>query len=92
MVHMLSGSFNAVAPMPVANKKLIMTLGNAQRGKFFIPFHIPSQILKMVLGEKSVEILKSCTVSADKIIAGGFKFEFPSIEEALADLNNSKRT
>ncbi|MEO5984402.1 MAG: TIGR01777 family oxidoreductase [Ferruginibacter sp.] len=90
LMHMLSGSFNAVAPTPVTNKKLIMTLGTVYREKFFIPFHVPSTILKMLLGEKSVEILKSCTVSADKIMATGFRFLFPTVEDALTDLYKIK--
>jgi NAD dependent epimerase/dehydratase family enzyme len=39
-----------------------------------------------MLGEMSVEILKSATVSADKILNTGFSFNFPFIEDALKNI------
>ena len=45
--------------------------------------NIPSFVLKLVLGEMSVEILKSTTVSAEKIINTGFQFQYPEIKEAV---------
>jgi uncharacterized protein (TIGR01777 family) len=51
-----------------------------------IPFHVPSFILKIMLGEMSVEVLKSANVSASKILAAGFSFDFASMDEALDDL------
>ena len=82
----MNGVYNAVAPGPVSNKKLTLQLARIQKGKFFIPVHVPSFILKIVLGEMSVEVLKSATVSCDKVHYGGFVFLFPSIEAALANL------
>lgn len=84
----LTGSFNAVAPMPVSNKMLTLTLAKLMRGSFFIPMHVPSFILKIVLGESSIEILKSTTVSSEKIKSTGFTFFYPSIEAALKELTN----
>jgi NAD dependent epimerase/dehydratase family enzyme len=39
-----------------------------------------------MLGEMSVEILKSATVSSTKIRDHGFDFKFPTIDKALDDL------
>jgi NAD dependent epimerase/dehydratase family enzyme len=39
-----------------------------------------------MLGDRSIEVLKSATVSCEKILATGFTFEFPSIDKALAEL------
>ena len=54
--------------------------------KFFIPTFVPTFILKIILGQRSVEILKSTRVSAKKILDAGFKFNFPSAQEAVKDL------
>jgi uncharacterized protein (TIGR01777 family) len=82
----LSGSFNAVAPEPVSNKKLVLTLAKLMKGKFYIPLHVPVPLLKLVLGERSVEILKSATVSAEKISSTGFTFSYPDIDKALVHI------
>ncbi len=80
----INGVYNAVAPNPVSNKELTLQLAKNKR-KFFIPIHIPSFILKLVLGEMSIEVLKSVTVSSDKIQQTGFQFKFLSIKEALTN-------
>lgn len=80
----MQGVYNAVTPNPVSNKELTLELAK-NRKKFFIPVYVPSFVLKMVLGEMSIEVLKSCTVSSNKIQQAGFQFKFPSITDALAD-------
>ena len=80
----INGVYNAVAPNPVSNKELTLQLAKNKR-KFFIPIHIPSFVLKLVLGEMSIEVLKSVTVSSDKIQQTGFQFKFLSIKEALTN-------
>jgi uncharacterized protein (TIGR01777 family) len=84
----VSGTFNAVAPIHVTNKELILRLAKTLRNKFFIPIHIPTFVLKLVLGEMSVEILKSTTVSAEKIQQAGFVFEYSTIETAIHQIKD----
>lgn len=79
----MSGAYNAVAPVPVSNKQLTLTLAKSRK-TFFIPIHVPSFILKIVLGEMSVEVLKSATVSSSKIEDTGYLFRFSAIDKALA--------
>ena len=81
----MSGVYNAVAPNPVSNKELTIQLAKSSN-KFFIPVHIPSFILKVVLGEMSIEVLKSATVSCGKVQQAGFNFRFPTIVAALDNL------
>ena len=82
----LNGVYNAVAPHPVTNKKFVLQLARSFRGKYFIPIYIPSFFLKTVFGEKTVEVLKTCSVSCDKIRATGFTFLYPSITAATHEL------
>ena len=86
----MRGVFNAVAPKPVSNKELVLQLAQTKKGKFFIPLYVPSFVLKTVLGEMSIEVLKSTTVSCDKIHYCGFSFLFPTIDAALRNLDNEK--
>ncbi len=81
----MQGVYNAVSPHPVSNESLMKTIAKI-KGGIKIPFHVPSFVLKMMLGEMSTEILKSCTVNSDKITATGFTFQYPKIEDAIKDL------
>ena len=56
------------------------------RGRAFITIPVPSAALKLVLGEMSVEVLKSATVSGAKIRNTGFQFQYPSLDAALNEL------
>lgn len=82
----MQGVFNAVAPSPVSNEELTISLAKQMRGKLFIPFHVPAFLLKIILGEMSIEVLKSATVSSRKIEKQGFVFNYPTIEAALKNL------
>jgi uncharacterized protein (TIGR01777 family) len=82
----MSGSYNAVSPAPVTNEYFIMQTALALKGKDFIAVHIPTFVLKTMLGQRSVEILKSATVSCTKIKTTGFQFLYPSLESALSRL------
>jgi uncharacterized protein len=83
---LLRGVYNAVAPIPVTNAALTLTLAKEIRGKYFISSHVPVFILKIMLGDRSIEVLKSATVSAEKIQQTGFTFLFPTIESAFQQL------
>jgi uncharacterized protein (TIGR01777 family) len=82
----IRGEYNIVAPAPVTNKHLMLALAKKMKGKFFIPVYVPSFVLKLILGELSIEILKSAKVSCEKIKSSGFQFLFPTLEVALDDL------
>ena len=81
----MSGVFNAVAPMEVSNKQLILEI-ELNKNRKQIKLHVPEFVLKAALGELSIEVLKSCTVSSVKIINAGYNFQFPSIQDAVRNL------
>ena len=81
----MHGVYNCVAPHPVPHRSLMQALAKS-KGGLAIPVPVPAFALKIGLGEMSIEVLKSCTVSADKVKAAGFRFRFERIEEAAKDL------
>jgi len=81
----ISGIYNAVAPNPVTHLQLMQAIAKA-RGGFKIPAPAPGFLLKIILGEMAVEVLKSCFVSAHKTIAAGFTFKFPDIASTAQHL------
>jgi uncharacterized protein (TIGR01777 family) len=78
----VSGIYNAVTPNPVTHKQLMKTIA-AIKGGIKIPVPVPALFLKILLGELSIEILKSCTVSAKKTLASGFVYRFPELPGAV---------
>lgn len=87
----LNGVYNAVSNNPVSNKQLTLTIAEAIRHKFFISVHVPDFALKLLLGEKSIEVLKSATVSAEKILSAGFHFLYPTIDAAIRQLTSKNQ-
>jgi uncharacterized protein (TIGR01777 family) len=80
------GVYNAVAPKPVDNRTLTLELARRLKGKYYVPVYVPSFLLKIVVGELSIEVLKSATVSTKKARIAGFQFLYPSIQSALEEL------
>ena len=81
----IQGVYNAVAPKPVTNADLAKSLA-ALICKYHITIQVPVFLLKIMLGEMSIEVLKSTKVSAQKIQDAGFVFDYPNVEEAIIDL------
>jgi uncharacterized protein (TIGR01777 family) len=80
-----NGVYNAVASHPVTHRVLMQTIAKA-KGGLKIPAPVPPFVLQLIMGDASVEVLKSCTVSNEKVGAQGFAFQYPTIEGAVASI------
>jgi len=72
-----NGIYNAVAPNPVSSKALTLELARQLNGALFVALPVPTFVLKIMLGDRSIEVLKSTTVSAKKLLEAGFHFNSP---------------
>lgn len=79
------GVYNAVAPQPVTHRELMKTIAKA-KGGIKIPAPVPPFVLQIIMGDASIEVLKSCTVSADRAMQQGFTFQYPDIVGAIGNL------
>ncbi|MFZ0447775.1 MAG: TIGR01777 family oxidoreductase [Desulfatiglandaceae bacterium] len=81
----LSGSVNFTAPEPVTNREFTKALGKALGKPTFLPA-VPGFVLRMIKGEFGSVLLQGQRVIPKKLLDAGFRFQFPTIEHALADL------
>ena len=81
----VKGVYNAVAPNPINNKDLVNAIASTMH-KFHITLNVPVFVLKIMLGEMSIEVLKSANVSSKKIQLAGFHFDYPTVDIALRQL------
>jgi NAD dependent epimerase/dehydratase family enzyme len=78
------GAFNGVAPYPVSNSEFTGTLSQALHRPAIFP--VPAFALKAIFGEMSEILLASQRVTPASAEAAGFRFRFPQLAPALADL------
>lgn len=81
-----TGLYNAVAPQHITNKEFSIALAKSFKKPMLLPA-VPEFVLKIILGEMSVMLLKGSRVSNEKLLNTGFKFKFTSLEEALNSFN-----
>jgi uncharacterized protein len=80
----VSGPVNLVAPNPVTNAEFARTLASVLGRPAMVP--VPRFALSVLLGEMGEEtVLASQRVVARRLLENGFKFKFPTLEEALWD-------
>jgi hypothetical protein len=80
----LSGIFNFCAPEPVRNGDFAAVLGRAL-GRPAVAA-VPEFALKLAMGEMAQTVLASLRVVPQRLMEAGFAFQFPTIDQALADL------
>lgn len=78
------GPINAAAPEIVTMKEFAKELGKVLRRPSFFP--VPEFLLNIAVGQAASDIISSQRVSSEKIIQLGYKFNFPTLRQALLDL------
>jgi uncharacterized protein len=79
----LAGAVNVVSPNPVTNAEFTRVLGRLLHRPAALP--VPAFALRLAFGQMADEaLLASTLVAPAKLIAAGFRFAHPGLEEALA--------
>jgi uncharacterized protein (TIGR01777 family) len=78
------GPLNAVAPNPVTNLDFTGELARTLRRPAVFP--VPEFALRLLFGEMADVLLASQRVAPGAAEAAGFRFRFPQLAPALADL------
>lgn len=79
-----TGPFNLAAPEPVRNQAYAKAVGRVLKRPALTP--VPAFMLKLMFGEMASVLLEGQRVVPARLEALGFRFTFPAIEPALADL------
>lgn len=76
-----SGAYNLTAPEPATCKQIVVALAKELKRPAIVP--VPAFALKLVLGEAATELLLcSQNMSAEKLLATGFKFQHSTLSSA----------
>ena len=81
----ITGAFNMCSPNPVSNATLTKAIAKQLKKPLWLP-NVPSFTLKLALGEMSTVVLGSTKMSSQKIEEIGFRFSYPTIEQALEEI------
>lgn len=81
----LSGPVNFTAPEPVTNREFTKALGRALGKSTYLPA-VPGFVIRVMKGEFGTVLLKGQRVVPRKLLDAGFRFQYPTVEEALTDL------
>ncbi len=79
-----SGPMNGTAPNPVTNRDLAKEIGRALHRPSFMP--TPRLALRVMLGEVAGLVTGGQRVLPRKALELGYKFKFPNLDAALADV------
>lgn len=80
----VKGAFNLCSPEPVRNEDLARAFGNVLRRPSFLP--APGFMIRLILGEFGMVILKGQRVNPRRLLDNGFTFQYPDITQALQNL------
>ena len=88
-IHMLETKedaiVNGVSPQPVSNKEFTSELAIHLKKPLWVP-NVPKFVLRLLVGEIAGLLVGGNRVSSRKLEKAGFKFQFPTLKEAIQDL------
>jgi len=79
-----SGPFNLCAPRPAQSHDFARALGRQLHRPSILP--APAPALRLALGELAEALLTGQQAHPRRLLAAGYRFTFPDLPEALADL------
>jgi uncharacterized protein len=77
----LEGPVNTASPNPVTNREFARTLGRVLGRPAVLP--APAFALRLAFGELGDELLGGQRVNPRRLLASGYEFRYPQLEEAL---------
>ena len=80
----LSGPVNLTAPEPVTNSAFTAALAAAVGRRDRPWLRVPAPVLRLALGEASVELLTSSRVHPKRLLDAGYEFRHPDSPAALS--------
>jgi uncharacterized protein len=78
------GVFNLIAPGVTSNAEFMRAIAKALKRPYWLP--TPAFILRLVLGGMSALVVDGRYSVPKRLLKIGFRFQFPTIDTALADL------
>ena len=84
------GPYNLIPPIPTSNADFMRAIAQALHRPYW--FHVPTVLLRLVLGEMSVLLAEGRYAQPKRLIELGFRFQFGKLEAAMEDLLSRKPT
>ena len=78
------GVYNLISPTPTSNATFMRAIAEALHRPYWLP--TPAFLLKAVLGEMSMLMVEGHYSQPRRLLEYGYKFQYPTIEQALWDL------
>ena len=79
-----SGVFNLTAPNPVTNAEMGKAIAKVMRRPYYLP--VPGFAMRLLFGEVAAVVLDGQRVIPTRLLASGFKFDYPRIDMALENI------
>lgn len=78
------GPYNLISPMPTSNADFMRAVAKALHRPYW--FHVPTFLLRLVLGEMSILLTEGHYSQPKRLIELGFQFQFGELKNAMEDL------